>query len=211
MSFIHILLHLNIYLPEFLNHYGLFAYGLLFLIIFLETGFILTPFLPGDSLLFTLGALLVKTSHDSVFTWIILLISAAFLGDNLNYWLGRCFKKIPKLNPKYLNKTHNFYQKYGIATLILARFVPIVRTFAPFIAGVGKMNYLKFILTSFFAAILWINLLFFLGYFFGNIPWVQNNFSIAIFIIIFISLLPGIISGLKIKLNKKIKQEKLKK
>jgi len=205
LNFIHTLLHLNLYLPEFLNHYGLWAYGLLFLIIFLETGLVLTPFLPGDSLLFTLGALIASSKNMSHFYVIILLILAAFLGDNLNYCLGRIFQKIPKLNPKYLKKTHDFYERYGAATLILARFIPIVRTFAPFIAGIGKMNYLKFIGISFLAALLWINLLFFLGYFFGNISWVQKNFSIAILIIIFISILPGIISCLKIKI-KNLKQ-----
>jgi len=217
MDFISHLLHLNLYLPQFLNHYGIWAYGILFLIIFLETGLVLTPFLPGDSLLFTLGALLINTHRQAdiqlgiqpgtppIYLIIFLLILAAFLGDNLNYYLGRyClnfFKINHKINPKYLQKTHDFYTRHGAMTLIFARFIPIIRTFAPFAAGIGKMHYLKFVLISFLAAVLWINLLFFLGYFFGDIPWVKNNFTLSILIIIFFSLLPSFLP-----LFKKIKK-----
>ncbi len=203
---LHTLLHLNLYLGPFLNHYGFYAYAFLFLIIFLETGLVITPFLPGDSLLFSLGALLASDHQGPIklFGLICLLILAAFLGDNLNYWLGRLLgprifhdqnnqNKNKWLSHKHLERTHQFYQKYGTRTLILARFIPIIRTFAPFVAGIGQMAYPKFLMISFIAAVFWIGLVTGLGYFFGNLSWVQHYFSVVILAVIFISLLPIVI------------------
>lgn len=200
--FFHIILHLNIYLAQWINQYGLWTYALLFLIVFLETGVVVTPFLPGDSLLFAAGTLFA-TSQLDVHLLIVLLILAAFCGDNLNYWIGRCLG--PKifhydskwLNKKHLDRTHQFYEKYGTKTLIIARFVPIVRTFAPFVAGVGTMHYPKFLFVSALAAIIWVCVVTYLGYFFGNIPHIQNNFSLVIAVIIVISILPMLIELLR--------------
>lgn len=208
LHLLHIVLHLNLYLGQWISEYGAWTYGLLFLIIFLETGLVITPFLPGDSLLFAAGTLSATTDLH-VHGLVILLILAAFCGDNTNYWLGRLLG--PKvfnghyrwLRKDYLDKTHAFYEKYGVKTLIIARFVPIVRTFAPFVAGVGNMPYFKYISVSFCAAIFWVCLVTYLGYFFGNIPAVSQNFSIVIAVIIVISILPMLIEFTRAKLNSK--------
>lgn len=200
--FIHVMLHLNVYLAGWINEYGLWTYALLFLIVFLETGVVVTPFLPGDSLLFAAGTLMA-TTHLDINLLIVLLIIAAFCGDNLNYWIGRLIG--PKifhydnkwLNKKHLDRTHAFYEKYGTKTLIIARFVPIIRTFAPFVAGVGTMHYPKFLSVSVLAAIIWVCSVTYIGYFFGNIPHVQNNFSLVIAVIILISILPMLIEVLR--------------
>lgn len=181
---------------------------ILFTIIFSETGFVITPFLPGDSLLFTAGTF-SALGHLSVYKSSLIIFIAAVLGDGINYHIGkyigpkvfhyensRIFKK------EYLDKTHNFYEKYGAKTIVIARFVPIVRTFAPFVAGVGRMRYIKFLTYNIAGAGLWVMIVFFSGYFFGNIPVIKNNFSIVILAIIIISILPGIIEFIKHKFKK---------
>jgi membrane-associated protein len=197
--FIHILLHLNLYLGEFLKEYGSLTYVLLFLIIFCETGLVITPFLPGDSLLFAAGGLFAAHGLNIYFL-ILLLICAAFLGDNTNYVLGRFLgrtlvqrffgehHKVLKLD--YLHRTENFYKKYGFQAIIIARFIPIIRTFCPFIAGLASMPYLLFASISFFAAGLWVSLVTYVGYEFGNIPWIKSHFSGVILLIIILSISP---------------------
>ena len=184
---------------------------LLFAIVFCETGLVITPFLPGDSLLFVAGALASTGSMD-VFVLFVLLAVAAILGDTLNYWIGsyagpKVFHADSKYFKKqYLNMTYDFYEKYGNKTIILARFVPIVRTFAPFVAGIGKMNYFRFLLYNIVGGLVWVTLFVFGGYFFGNIPFVKNNFTVVLLIIIFVSFLPGVWEYWKAKrkINEKV-------
>ena len=206
MEFIHYLidlfLHLDQHLLEIINQYGAFTYGILFIVIFAETGLVFTPFLPGDSLLFAAGTFAAKGSFNVIFLF-ILLCGAAILGDTANYWIGNYIgpkvfeKKIRFLNKDHLEKTHRFFEKYGGKTIIIARFVPIVRTFAPFVAGVGAMTYSKFILYNITGAVLWSALFIYGGFFFGNIEFVKNHFSIVILAIIIVSILPGIIEVLR--------------
>ena len=180
------------------------TYALLFLIIFLETGLVVTPFLPGDSLLFAAGSF-AALGVLSPIVLVILLSIAAILGDTVNYWIGhyigpRAFSgNVRFLKKEYLDKTHEFYEKHGGKTIILARFVPIVRTFAPFVAGVGAMTYSKFILYNVVGGIVWVNIFVWLGYFFGNLPFVKKNFEIAILAIIFLSVMPMVYEFLKAK------------
>jgi membrane-associated protein len=194
---IDLILHLDKYLADLGQEYGVWIYAILFLIIFCETGLVVTPFLPGDSLLFAVGALAATGGFDLP-TILILLSVAAILGDTLNYWIGHQFGDYfinhpSKLIKKdYLDKTHAFYEKHGGKTIIIARFAPIVRTFAPFVAGVGKMTYGTFLTYNIAGGLLWIFSLTLAGFFFGNIPLVKKNFSLVIFGIIFISLLPMI-------------------
>jgi membrane-associated protein len=175
-------------------------------VIFAETGFVFTPFLPGDSLLFASGALAALGSLN-VHLLFILLTIAAIIGDTVNYWIGhylgmKLFNKYPRiLKKEYLDRTHQFYEKHGGKTIIIARFVPIVRTFAPFVAGIGSMSYPKFIAYNIFGGIFWCALFIYGGYFFGNLSFVKNNFSVVIITIIFISILPGIIEYLRHKLK----------
>jgi len=177
---------------DFFLNYGAWTYAVLFTVIFAETGFVITPFLPGDSLLFAVGAL-SALGEPSVFWLFIILSVAAILGDTINYWLGHFVgPKIKFINKKYLERTQIFYEKHGGKTIILARFVPIVRTFAPFVAGIGKMNYGKFLTYNVVGGIFWVALFLLGGYYFGNIPFVKNNFEITILAIIFISILPGL-------------------
>lgn len=209
-NFLHIILNLNLYLGPFFNHYGIYAYLTLFLILFCETGLVITPFLPGDSLLFSLGMVLGDT-HQSLFLLLPFLILAIFLGDNTNYFLGRLLG--PKifhtptrwLNPKHLETTHRFYESYGGRTLILARFIPIIRTFTPFVAGIGTMPYFKFFGISLFAAVLWLTITTGAGYFLGHLNWVQHYFSEIIFLIILISVLPVLLKILVPLLHRKFK------
>ena len=191
-----ILIHLDKYLAALVTQYGTLTYAILFCIIFAETGFVVTPFLPGDSLLFTAGAI---AALGSLNLWVILLLLllAAILGDTVNYWIGHFFgqkivdnPKIKFVNQEHIDKTEQFFKKYGGKTIILARFVPIVRTFAPFVAGVGTMNYQKFILFNVIGATIWVTLLTCAGYFFGNLPVVKDNFELVVFAIIGLSLLP---------------------
>jgi membrane-associated protein len=214
MNIIDFILHIDKHLETFIATYGILVYLLLFLIIFCETGLVVTPFLPGDSLLFAAGALAANEANNlNVGVIIALLIVAALIGDNTNYFIGKFLAKkgegaklfgIFTIKKEYLDKTHSFYEKYGARTIILARFVPIVRTFAPFVAGVGSMTYKKYIVYCIAGAILWVSLLTFTGYAFGNIPWIKNNFEIVVLSIILISLLPIVFEFIKHKMKKNV-------
>jgi len=198
-----ILLHLDVHLDLVIRSYGFWTYGILFLIIFLETGLVVTPFLPGDSLLFAAGTFAALGSLDVM--WVIILLSiAAVAGDTANYWIGHAAgpkvfskEKSRLFNKEHLRRTHEFYEKYGGKTIIIARFVPIIRTFAPFVAGIGSMTYGRFIAYNIVGGMGWVVLLVLGGYFFGNIPVIKRNFSLAIAAIIFLSILPGIIEFLR--------------
>jgi len=202
-TFIEIFLHLDKHIDLLIRSYGAWTYGILFLIIFLETGLVVTPFLPGDSLLFAGGTFAALGSLDV--KWLIFSLSvAAIAGDTVNYWIGytagpKVFNKEKSrfLNKEYLYRTHRFYEKYGGKTIILARFIPIIRTFAPFVAGIGTMTYRRFILCNVSGGIAWVLLLVLGGYMFGNIPVIKQNFSLVIFAIIILSILPGIIEFLR--------------
>ncbi len=212
-------LHLDQHLHTMIVDYGPWIYLILFLIIFVETGLVVMPFLPGDSLLFAAGAFCAGVvgadGHTaSLNLWLVLglLTVAAILGDSLNYYLGKNvglkmlqlnFRGKPLVNRKYIEQTHEFYEKNGPKTIIIARFVPIVRTFAPFVAGIGSMNYGTFIRYNIIGALIWVFGLTLLGYFFGNIPFVKENFETVIFGIIGLSLLPMIWEVVKAKLSKK--------
>lgn len=195
MQFIDLFLHLDKYLEMAVQQYGVWIYIILIAIIFCETGLVVTPILPGDSLLFAAGALAAMGLLDIYILFFTLLI-AAILGDALNYQIGhyvglKVFKKDAKIfKLKYLEKTHNFYEKYGSKTIVIARFVPIVRTFAPFVAGASKMTYKTFATYNIFGAFLWMFLMLGAGYLFGTIPWIKDNFSVIVLGIIFISILP---------------------
>jgi membrane-associated protein len=202
-KFLDFVVHLDKHLSTLIQQFGLWTYLILFVVIFCETGLVVTPFLPGDSLLFAAGTFAaVKALHVG---WLFVILSAAaVIGDTANYWIGhfvgpkvfrqektRFFKKA------YLDKTHRFYEKYGAETIIIARFVPIIRTFAPFVAGIGRMSYWKFISYNVIGGIGWVAVFVFGGYFFGNIPFVKSNFSLVILAIIIISVLPGLIEFLR--------------
>ncbi len=202
-SMIDLLLHLDKYLGLIVQTYGHFIYPILFLIIFSETGLVVAPFLPGDSLLFVTGTFAAAGGMDINLT-LSILIAAAILGDTINYWIGyytgqralHC--KNPRfLNKKHLDRTHEFYEKYGGKTIIIARFIPVIRTFAPFVAGVGKMNYRRFIVYNMAGGILWVTLLVLAGYFFGNLSFVKRNLTAFIFLIIVLSIMPGVIEYLR--------------
>ncbi|MBI5774668.1 MAG: DedA family protein [Verrucomicrobia bacterium] len=192
-----LVLHLNVHLDALVADYGPWVYALLFLIVFCETGLVVTPFLPGDSLLFAVGAIAAGGKLD-VFLVSFLIIAAAILGDTVNYWVGRragkkLAEKYPRLiKPEHLRRTHEFFERYGGKTIVIARFVPIVRTFAPFVAGIGSMTYGRFMSYNVSGALLWVVLLVPAGYFFANVPFVQKNFSIVILAIIFLSILPAV-------------------
>jgi membrane-associated protein len=196
-SVIDFVLHIDVHLAEIIASYGSLTYGILFFIIFMETGFVVTPFLPGDSLLFAAGAFAALGSFNLPILLVILMI-AAVGGDTANYWIGHFFgEKILKhpripIRPEHIRETEDFFEKHGGKTIILARFVPIVRTFAPFVAGIGKMHYSTFISYNVIGGVSWILLLTLAGYFFGNIPTVQHNFTLVILAIIFLSVLPMI-------------------
>ncbi len=206
-NIIDFILHIDVHLGEIIGNYGVLTYGILFFIIFIETGFVVTPFLPGDSLLFAAGAF---AALDSLNLAIVLglLSLAAFLGDTTNYWIGHFFGEKIIANPRipikkeHIEETEKFFAKHGGKTIILARFVPIVRTFAPFVAGVGKMHYGKFISFNVIGGIAWVFLFTLVGYFFGNIPAVKHNFTLVIMAIILISILPMVYHGVKSKQRK---------
>ncbi len=203
-QFVDVLLHLDKYLVALSEEYGVWIYAILFLIIFCETGLVVTPFLPGDSLLFAVGAL---ASTGAVNLWLIVLLLsiAAILGDSVNYFIGHKFgdylieHQSRIIKKEYLDKTHDFYERYGGRTIVIARFVPIVRTFAPFVAGLGSMTYSHFITYNIVGGLVWIFSLTFLGFFFGELPIVKKNFSLVIFGIILISILPIIWEVVKAK------------
>jgi membrane-associated protein len=202
-GFIDLVLHMDQYLGLITRTYGFWTYGILFLIIFCETGLVVTPFLPGDSLLFAAGTLAAMGSLDVIYL-VLFLSVAAIVGDTLNYWIGyaagpKVFTKEKSrfLNKKHLERTHHFYERYGGKTIILARFIPIIRTFAPFVAGIGHMSYLRFIAFNVVGGIAWVASFVSAGYFFGNIPLVKQHFSLIIMGIIMISILPGIIEFLR--------------
>lgn len=192
---IDIFLHIDEHLGELVNNQGMWTYAILFLVIFCETGLVITPFLPGDSLLFAAGALSATTQMNPVYLFILLLI-AAIIGDTLNYhigsWVGtRIFKKDAKiLKLKYLRRTEEFYEKYGGKTIFMARFVPIVRTYAPFVAGAADMRYSYFFFYNCVGAVVWVGGFVFGGYFFGNLPFVKEHFSIVVLVIIVLSVMP---------------------
>lgn len=215
-------LHIDKNLALVISQFGLWSYALLFFVIFMETGLVVTPFLPGDSLLFAAGALTASMGvFDIKLLW-ILMVGAAFLGDTVNYWIGhfigpkifndelritnyelinRIFRKVFKR--EYLLKAQSFYDKHGGIAIVLARFVPIVRTFAPFVAGVGKMHYTKFLSYNAMGGLLWVSIMLFAGYFFGNIPFVKDNFHYVVVVIILISVVPIAIEWIKSKRAKR--------
>jgi len=212
MDLIHFLidfiLHIDKHLNEIILQYGRLTYFILFSVIFAETGFVFTPFLPGDSLLFAAGTFAARGSFN-VHILFFILASAAIIGDNVNYWVGRklgtkLFERNSRfLKKQYLDKTHLFYEKHGGKTVILARFFPIIRTFSPFVAGLGKMPYIRFLTNDIAGGILWVSLFTYGGYLFGNLPLIKNNFSIVIAVIILISLLPALIEFTRHKLSSK--------
>jgi len=196
--FIDFILHIDVHLAQLVAQYGVWIYAILFLVIFCETGLVIAPFLPGDSLLFVAGALAAMGRMD-VHTLIALLTLAAILGNTLNYSIGHhlgesLLQRFPKLiKPEYLAKTHAFYEKHGGKTIVFTRFLPIVRTFAPFVAGISKMGYRKFSLYNICGGIVWVAGFSYAGYFFGNLPFIRKNLELLILGIIFISFLPAII------------------
>lgn len=202
--FLDVFLHLDLYLGTIIKQYGVFTYIILFMVIFLETGLVVTPFLPGDSLIFA-AATFAAMGNMNIFILIIVVLIAAILGDAVNYFIGnklgnKLMKKDGKFIKKsYIDKTHGFYERYGGKTIIIARFVPIVRTFAPFVAGVSNMHYKKFLCFNAIGAIIWVFLVSCSGYFFGNIKFVQEHFTMVVLAIIFISILPAIVGIIKEK------------
>ena len=209
-QFIDFFLHLDKHLFDIVQEYGTLTYVILFLIVFTETGLVIMPLLPGDSLLFAAGAIAANEGTGlNVFLIIVILIIAALLGDNVNYFMGKKFggeikkrERILFLKREYLEKTEAFYEKHGGSTVIMARFIPIVRTVAPFVAGAGSMNYSKYIGYCVLGAVLWVPSLTLLGYFFGNMEIVKKNFELVIFGIIGFSILPMIYQFLKSKTTK---------
>ncbi len=198
------IMHIDVHLNNWVSTYQTWTYLILFLIIFCETGLVVTPFLPGDSLLFAAGTIAAMDGQPlNVFFLIPVILIAAFAGDNTNFFIGnlighKVYEKNYKLiKREYLDKTHKFYEKHGGKTLIIARFMPIIRTFAPFVAGVGEMKYLRFVSFSIIGNLLWVFLFILAGYYFGNIPYVKKNFTLVIVSIIIISLLPPVIAALK--------------
>jgi membrane-associated protein len=195
-------LHLDKHLAEIISTYGTWTYLILFAIIFMETGLVITPFLPGDSLLFAAGTF-ASLGVLNVWLLFILLSIAAIIGDTVNYWIGHYIGEkafsgnIRFLKKEYLDRTHDFYERHGGKTIILARFIPIIRTFAPFVAGVGEMSYNRFLTYNVVGGILWVGIFVFAGYYFGNIPFVRDNFSVVILAIIVISVLPGVFEFIK--------------
>ena len=199
-------LHLDTYLSQIIGQYGTWTYAILFFVIFMETGFVVTPFLPGDSLLFAAGTF---ASLGALNVWVLagLLMVAAVLGDTANYWIGHTLGdrayNIKWIKKEYLDKTHAFFKKHGGKTIFLARFVPIVRTFAPFVAGIGRMPYGYFITYNLVGGVVWVALFTFAGYFFGNIPFVKKNFEFVIIAILLLSVVPIVYEAIKARSQKK--------
>ena len=196
-------LHLDKHLAEVIRAYGPWTYALLFTIVFLETGLVVTPLLPGESLLFAAGSFAALGALDLSLLFVLLTV-AAILGDTLNYAIGHFlgpkvfhYERSRFFNPEHLKRTHAFYEKYGGKTIIIARFVPIVRTFAPFVAGIGAMSYARFLSYNVLGGVLWVAVCLAAGYFFGNLPFVKKNFSVVILAIIFVSVLPAVVEYLR--------------
>ncbi|MEW6267268.1 MAG: DedA family protein [Thermodesulfobacteriota bacterium] len=210
--FIDIVLHLDRHLAEIVGRYGQLTYLILFVIVFLETGVVVTPILPGDSLLFAAGALAALGALDH--RWLLVLLgAAAIIGDTVNYWIGhlvgpKVFNRTDSrwLKKEYLEKTHRFYEKYGGKTIILARFMPIIRTFAPFVAGIGAMTYWRFIIYNVAGGLAWCATFILGGYYFGNVPLVKRNFSLVIVAIIVISVMPGVIEFWRVRRQRALPQ-----
>jgi membrane-associated protein len=197
LKFLDIILHLNLYLDQFAGSYGSWIYALLFLIIFSETGLVVTPFLPGDALLFTVGTLTSASGPLNLPLILFLLTTAGILGHTTNYWIGQRLGQKLFSNPqsrifnrKHLDQTHAFYERHGAKTIMLSRFLPLIRTFAPFVAGMGSMSYKKFFLYNVVGAFVWVFGIVLLGHFFGNLPYVQKNYSLVILAIVVISMIP---------------------
>lgn len=206
------ILHVDKYLGEIISNYGGLSYLILFLIIFAETGFVFTPFLPGDSLLFAAGAFSAIGSFNIIILLLVLWF-AAFLGDTANYWIGHFFgqrmvdnPRMP-INQEHIDKAQKFYDKHGGKAIFLARFIPVIRTTAPFVAGIGKMDYKKFVYYNVAGGFVWVFGFTLMGYFFGNIPSVKENFSLVVLAIIALSILPVVIEFLKARLRKQAKTE----
>ena len=197
LKFLDVILHLNLYLDQLAGAYGPWIYALLFLIIFSETGLVVTPFLPGDALLFTVGTLTAENGPLNLPLILVLLTVAGILGHTTNYWIGqtlgeRLFKNPQSriFNRRHLDQTHAFYERHGAKTIMLSRFLPLIRTFAPFVAGMGSMTYQKFFVYNVVGAFVWVFSVVLLGHFFGNLPYVQKNYSVVILAIIVISMIP---------------------
>ncbi len=199
-TFIDYVLHLDAHLTVLVNWAGVWTYVVLALIIFAETGLVVTPFLPGDSLLFAVGALAAATGSLNIVLLFVLLTTCAVVGDAVNYWIGSKFGaqaaagRLPLVKKEHIQRTHEFYERHGGKTIILARFVPIIRTFAPFVAGAGTMTYQRFALYNVTGGVAWVGAMLFAGYFFGNIPFVKDNFSAVVLAIILLSIAPGVIA-----------------
>jgi membrane-associated protein len=200
------ILHIDVHLDEIIRSYGMWTYAILFLIVFVETGLVVMPLLPGDSLLFAAGAFAAKGSL-SVVSLIVLLIIAAVLGDTVNYFIGRTLgrreKGVPFVKAEYLERTQQFYEKHGGKTIIIARFMPIIRTFAPFVAGVGLMDYKKFLAYNVIGGVAWVTLMVLAGYLFGGIPFVEKNFSLVVIAIVLLSVLPAVIGYVRQRIGRK--------
>lgn len=208
-TLIDFIIHIDKYLDIIIQNFGVLTYAFLFIIVFLETGLVITPFLPGDSLIFVAGAFAARGSFNIFLLWII-LSCAAVLGDSVNYWIGKffgekVFLKIKLIKKEHLDKTKTFFDRHGGKTIILARFVPIVRTFAPFVAGIGEMEYKKFFSFNVIGGLAWVTLFLFAGYFFGRLEFVEKNLTLVIFAIIGISLVPPIYEVIKEKMKSKKK------
>jgi membrane-associated protein len=206
---IDLFLHLDEYMLDIIHQYGIWTYAILFVVIFMETGFVVTPFLPGDSLLFAAGSF-AALGDLSLWTVIGLLIVAAIGGDTANYWIGHYMGdrayNVKWIKKEYLDRTHAFFEKHGGKTIFLARFVPIVRTFAPFVAGMGRMSYSYFFSYNVFGGIVWVLLFTLLGYFFGNLDFVKKNFELVILAIIFISVIPAVWEAWKARREMKLEK-----
>jgi len=207
------ILHMDRYLGQIVIDTGLWTYAILFVVIFIETGLVVTPFLPGDSILFAAGALIAAQGVLDIKVLYLLMVLAAVLGDTANYWIGhtlgpRVFHEKSRFFKKeYLDRTHTFYEKHGNMTIFLARFIPIIRTFAPFVAGIGEMKYGHFISYNVVGGIIWPALFLFGGYFFGNIAFIKNHFSLVVIAIVLISLLPAVIEVLRNRKKPEISTE----
>ncbi|MFC0906014.1 VTT domain-containing protein [Clostridium sp. MT-14] len=203
VNLIDIMLHLDKYLNIIIQNYGMLTYGIIFAVIFCETGLVVTPFLPGDSIIFATGALASENMLE-IFTLFIVFFLAAVIGDTANYYIGKKIgsgilrrENMKFINKKHIHKAHRFYEKYGPMAIVLGRFIPIIRTFVPFVAGIGEMGYLKFITYNMLGGFLWVSLFLGGGYFFGSLPFIKHNFSYVIIAIIIISLIPAVTAFLK--------------